>query len=331
MLSWSEALGAEGYVVERAVGADGPYEALTSLDAEARAYVDASAPDGQVYYRVRATNAVGSTASNTVTYPPAVGTDLAVTQEDGFDEVYTGALHDYVITVTRTGGASTRVAAQFDSSLPSQLLDATWICDTQGESTCQAQGEGAAGFDAELGVDDPLFITVTGTVGASNDEPMVHSVSISAPPDDPNTENNTNTDTNTIITAVQPEFRDGFEDTVLPQKIVARDSDAVALPAADLDVLSKVRQLRPLPLLHWHPGNGAHEFLVHARNPHGDLQLRVALRSADDTWRWSKWVTVTERNITLRRMEEQGELTGVKLVGPNGQPLVTLQLGAAYR
>ncbi|WP_244864962.1 glycoside hydrolase family 48 protein [Xylanibacillus composti] len=70
-LEWTASTDATGYAVQRATSASGPFSSLAAV--AGRSYVDTSAINGTTYYyRIAASNSVGTTLSNTASATPQV-------------------------------------------------------------------------------------------------------------------------------------------------------------------------------------------------------------------------------------------------------------------
>ncbi|MEI6085369.1 MAG: PKD domain-containing protein [Verrucomicrobiota bacterium] len=123
-LTWTASTGTvDGYTIERADSATGPWTQLAQIAASPTSYTDSSvAPATTYYYRVSAYNAAGNSGySNVAGGTPAAPAVLSVSPANyNFGTVATGTAAQFSFTVSNSGGSalsgSASVAAPFSIS-----------------------------------------------------------------------------------------------------------------------------------------------------------------------------------------------------------------------
>jgi len=145
-------------------------------------------------------NENNNTATDTVS---VLGTDLAITKNDGQVSYLAGSVVTYTVTVTNLSGVTANGSTVTDAR-PSNVSTWAWACTsaTGGASGCDAAANSASNFSdtVNLPVGGTIVYTVTANVIASPTGDLVNIANVAVPTgfSDPNPANNTSTDTDTL-------------------------------------------------------------------------------------------------------------------------------------
>ncbi len=136
-------------------------------------------------------------ATNTATDTDAVVpvADLAVTKDDGVDEVIPGTAVTWTIVVTNAGPSDG--SGTVDDIVPGSVPDATWTCVAGAGASCPASGTGSlAGVPVAIPAGSSVTFTLTGTVSPAALGTLSNTVTVTVDEgiSDPDLLNNTATD-----------------------------------------------------------------------------------------------------------------------------------------
>jgi hypothetical protein len=261
--------------------------------------------------------------------------DLAVTLTDDTDLVVPGALHDYVVTVAALG-ANGSVGARYTSVLPATLQGAAWTCAPATECPADA-GNGDADLLVNLERGEHLTFTITGTVAQNARGTMTHTVEISPPASqtDSDTGNNRAVDINQV-NAFADGFNDGFEDIAQGWlKRVRADfaGRSVVVERDRLAMLADLGAAVPLPVLEWELPQARGRAALHVRSLDGAQWVRLALKASGADWRWSDWRALAAGQDLRVSLESAPGAKGgeaVRLLDERGDTLAALTAGRAH-
>jgi uncharacterized repeat protein (TIGR01451 family) len=125
--------------------------------------------------------------------------DLSVFKNDKVDGIGPGAQVTYAVSVINDGPSPVYGAAVQDT-LPSTLLNCTWICEFSEGSSCTATGSGDIDELADIEAGGWVDYWLTCQAAVSRGE-VVNAATVTVPVNviDPDTSNNTSTDVNRIL------------------------------------------------------------------------------------------------------------------------------------
>lgn len=236
----------------------------------------------------------GNDTSAAQTFQVSVGggLDLSIGMTtNGGDFFNGGMLYDYTITVQNIGTTDAHNATVQDI-LPSNLLGATWTCDTIGAATCTASGSGDITDTVNIPKNAGLIYHLTVTVQAIPELPVVNTATITTQ----NGDVDVNPDNNTItLTDTVGIFRNGFESASSPQVITASvnaaQTQVIALDVAKA-MSGAVIGAEPVLVTVVRNDSDQRAAAVHVRNYRGQTQVRLSWRGDDRLWRIGEWITV---------------------------------------
>jgi uncharacterized repeat protein (TIGR01451 family) len=125
--------------------------------------------------------------------------DLAIFKSDKVEGIGAGAQVTYAVSVVNDGPSPVSGATVRDT-LPSTLLNCTWICESSEGSSCTAAGSGDIDEVADIEAGGWVDYWLTCQVALSRGE-VVNAATVTAPPDtvDPVRSNNTSTDVDRVL------------------------------------------------------------------------------------------------------------------------------------
>jgi uncharacterized repeat protein (TIGR01451 family) len=143
-----------------------------------------------------------SASDLTAIAPASPGLDLSIHVDDGTigKKFFAGGLPaDYTITVQNVGTVDSHNASVQDS-LPSNLSNATWTCNTTGGATCTASGSGSISDNVNIPQGASLTYHLTATVQATPESPVTNTATVAAGSGevDVNPANNSSSATDTV-------------------------------------------------------------------------------------------------------------------------------------
>lgn len=161
--------------------------------------------------------------------------DVQVNKTDNTDLIGPGETLDYSIVVTNEGNVDLDQVRVVDT-LPTELINASWICVAGFNAQCSAMGSGDIDDLITLPVGSSVTYLLTATVSPAAVVDISNTVTVSLPFAliDANPGNNTSND----MTAIDLLFQDGFEDVLRIQVLdqTEFDLDLTAFTAIDKPV-----------------------------------------------------------------------------------------------
>lgn len=162
-------------------------------------------PIGNYNVTVTATDNCGASTSTTfllnVTAPDLSLNLSALTQQVNAQQI------GYLLTVSNAGPAAVN-AATVASSLPADLTNIAWTCNSAGGTSCPANGSGNIGQVLSLPGGASATFLITAQIGVAAGDVLVSTATVTPIVDDPTPGNNAATVTTQIWL-----FRNGFETT----------------------------------------------------------------------------------------------------------------------